>query len=149
MSRVCAFVHDLIDRTPMTALILVTKHGAIIEVDSHLFFLAHPSRDFFFTHAPPFFAQLPYSKNIFPPTPLLNLCYRFFFKARFLFLVIVIVLMVPSPTTIANVWRRIKSCYNFKVWATWGATFSRRHQNKVCHLKIIYTCGFFTFSIWV
>jgi hypothetical protein len=57
---------------------------------SHTFyFWATPSRDFFFTWGPCLLTQLPCSKNIFPPTLLLYLCYGFFFKPLFLFVVIV------------------------------------------------------------
>ncbi len=39
--------------------------------------------------------------------------------------------MVPLHATTVDVWRTSRSCCNFKVWATWGATSSRRRKNKV------------------
>jgi hypothetical protein len=57
---------------------------------SHIFFLGPPfKRFFFFTCGPHLLTQLPCSKKKFPPTLLLYLCYRFFSKALFFFVVIV------------------------------------------------------------
>jgi hypothetical protein len=105
---------------------------------SHTFFLGPPtlSRDFFFhLRTSPAHPTTLFKKQIPTyPTPLLML-WIYFFKALFHFVVIVNAATMYSPLVIADVQRRTRNCHNFKVWATRGAIFSRRHQNKICFLQ--------------
>jgi hypothetical protein len=57
--------------------------------------------------------------------------------------------MVPLHVVTVDVWRTTRSCYNFKVWATWGATSSRRHKNKVHLLHFFLHLRFIYISVWV
>jgi hypothetical protein len=111
---------------------------------SHNFFFGPPFNNFFFfTCGPPLFTQLLCSKKIFPPTLLLYLCMDFFFKALFLFAIIINVTIVQSLVIIADVQRKTRNCHNFMVWTMWCAIFSRRHQNKACLLQFFLYLWFF------
>jgi len=116
----------------------ITKPGAVTKVESHFFFGPPPtlSRDFFFhLRTSPAHPTTLFKKQIPTyPTPLLML-WIYFFKALFHFVVIVNAATMYSPLVIADVQRRTRNCHNFKVWATRGAIFSRRHLNKICFLQ--------------
>ncbi len=81
-------------------------------------------------YSPNYHVQKMYSHPPRVPTPLLYLHYRFFFKILFIFAIIVNFAMVPFLVAIFDVQRKTRNYYIFKVWTTWGETFSRRHQNK-------------------
>ncbi len=120
---------------------------------NHNFFLAHLSRNCFSLVDLPCSPNYPIQKNYSHLIHSFTYVIDFFFKFFFLFAIIVIIATMPSLTTIVDVQKRTRSWCNFKVWTTWGATFSRRHQNKVCllhfflHLWFLYIFSF-GLSFW-
>ncbi len=114
------------------------------EVESHFVFW-HTLQENFFSPV-----DLPCSPNYLVqkkiptcPAPLSMLWFFFsklsFFLSSLSLLLLQIEKTMPSLIVAVDVLRRTRSCCNFKVWATQGATSSRRHENKE-HLVHFFFC---------
>ncbi len=128
----------------------ITKPGTFTKVESHLFILDPPSRDFFFSPEDLAYSPNYHVQKIYSHLPCSLLMLRIFFsKLSFFLLSLSMQQLCNHPLSLLMFKEELGIATTSRCEQHEVQYFQEDTKTKFVFYNFFYTCGFSTFSIWV